>query len=298
LDSKPSSILDNKALVAWILLIFLAVVWGLSFILIKKVTSVFGAIEIGAGRVFIAALFLLPWALKDIKNYPKEKNKYFLLSGFLGFFLPAFIFAYLGSRINSSLAGTLNSTTPIFTLIVGALFFTQRITRNQVFGILMGFAGSLLLVLSGSDGHLNFDNPLALLALGATVMYGFNVHIIGTHLKGIKPIKLTAYTLMVVGFLSLLVLIFFTDFFAKIADPANFQSVIFMLILGGFNSAVAVVIFNYVLQITSPLFGSSVTYLIPVVATIVGALDGEVISVWHIGGMSVILAGIYLINKK
>lgn len=298
MESKPSSFLDNKALVAWILLVFLATVWGLSFILIKKVTTTFGAIEIGAGRVFIAALFLLPWAMKDIKNFPKEKNKYFLLSGFLGFFLPAFIFAYLGSRINSSLAGTLNSTTPIFTLIVGGMFFAQVITRNQIFGILMGFAGSLLLVLSGSDGHLNFDNPLALLALGATVMYGFNVHIIGKYLKGIKPIKLTAYTLMVVGLISFVVLLFFTDFFAKVYDPANRQAVYYLLILGGFNSAVAVVIFNYVIQITSPLFSSSVTYLIPIVATIAGAMDGEVISVWHIGGMGVILTGIYLINKK
>lgn len=283
---------------AWVLLLFLAVVWGLSFILIKKVTVTFGAIEIGAGRVFIAALFLLPWALTDIKSYPREKTKYFLYSGFLGFFLPAFIFAYLGSRINSSLSGTLNSTTPIFTLIVGGLFFSQIITKNQIIGILMGFAGSLLLVLSGSDGELNFDNPLALLALGATVMYGFNVHIIGKHLKGIKPIKLTAYTLMVVGWISFFVLLFFTDFFPKFFNPANFQSTIYMLLLGGFNSAVAVVIFNYVLQITSPLFGSSVTYLIPVVATIVGAMDGEMISAWHLGGMGVILAGIYLINKK
>lgn len=283
---------------AWVLLVFLAIVWGLSFILIKRVTNVYSAIEIGAGRVFIAALVLSPWAFSDIKNYPKEKNVWFLLSGFLGFFLPAFIFAYLGSRINSSLAGTLNSTTPIFTLIVGALFFATAITKNQVLGILLGFAGSLLLVLSGSDGELNFDNPLALLALAATVMYGFNIHIIGKHFKNIKPVKLTAYTLMVVGAASLVILILFTDFFPKSFNPDNLQSVIFMILLGGFNSAVAVVIFNYVLQITSPLFGSSVTYLIPVVATISGAMDGEIISFWHLMGMVVILLGIYLINKK
>lgn len=272
----------------------------MSFILIKKITGVYNAVEIGAGRVLVATITLSPWILKNRKEFPKERNKawYLVLLGFIGFFLPAMIFAYVGSRINSSLAGTLNSTTPIFTLLVGAFFFSSIITRFQVIGILLGFAGSLLLILSGNDGELNFANPNALLVLGATVMYGYNVNIIGTYLKGVKAVNITAFSLIVVGIISLFMLIFFTDFFAKSFDPANTREFIYLVILGGFNSAFAVVLFNYVLQLTSPLFGSSVTYLIPIVATIAGFLDGETISIWHYLGMGVILIGVYLINKK
>lgn len=291
---------QNKALIAWLLLIFLAIVWGMSFILIKKVTGVYDALEIGCGRVLVAMITLSPWIFKNRRQFPREKSKayYLVLLGFLGFFIPALIFAYVGSRINSSLAGTLNSTTPIFTLIVGAVFFSQIISKFQLIGLLLGFVGSLLLILSGNDGELNFANPNALLVLAATVMYGFNVNIIGTHLKGVKAVNITAFSLIVVGIISLVVLLLFTDFFTKSFDATNRREFIYLIILGGFNSAFAVVLFNYVLQLTSPLFGSSVTYLIPIVATIAGFLDGEIISFWHYFGMGVILIGVYLINKK
>lgn len=298
MKENKASLKDNPAVLAWLLLVFLACVWGLSFLFIKKVTTDFSALEIGAGRVLIAAITLLPWAIKGRKSFPKEKSKYFTLTGFLGFFFPAIIFAFLGSRINSSLAGTLNSTTPLFTLIVGALFFGAGITRYQVFGIFLGFLGSLVLILSGSDGKLNFDNPFALLALLATIMYGFNVHIIGKYLKGVRPVYLTAYSLLVVGALAFILLLFFTDFWQKLVGAASWYSIVYLLVLGSFNTALAVVIFNYVLQISSPLFGSSVTYLIPIVATIAGSLDGEIISMFHLSGMAVTLAGVYLINKK
>lgn len=288
----------NSDLTAWLLLFFLAIIWGMSFILIKKTTPVFSAIEIGAGRVFVAAFTLLPWALASRKRYPKEKTLYFTLSGLFGFFLPALIFAYLGSRINSSLSGMLNSTTPIFTLLIGAFFFHQHIKKQQIWGILFGFTGSLILVFTGAKGGIDFSNPLALLAFAATIMYGLNVNIVGTYLKGIKAVELTSYTLLVVGATSFILLLFFTKFFQKSVDLNNIHEVLYLIILGGFNSAFAVVIFNYLIQLTSPLFGSTVTYLIPIVAIVAGMLDGEVISPLHFFGMAVILIGIYLINKK
>lgn len=289
---------ENSQLTAWLLLLFLAAVWGMSFILIKKVTPVYTAIEIGAGRVFVASVTLLPWALASRKRYPRSKTGYFTLSGLFGFFLPALIFAYLGSRINSSLSGMLNSTTPIFTLLIGTFFFGHIIKKQQLFGILFGFIGSLILVFTGAKGGIDFNNPLALLAFAATIMYGLNVNIVGTYLKGIKAVELTSYTLLVVGGISLILLLFFTKFFQKTVDLNNIREVLYLVILGGFNSAFAVVIFNYLVQLTSPLFGSSVTYLIPIVAIIAGSLDGEVITVWHFAGMGIILLGIYLINKK
>jgi drug/metabolite transporter (DMT)-like permease len=290
---------NKNAITAWLLLLLLALVWGMSFILIKKVTHVYSATELGAGRIFIAALTLLPWAIRGRKNYQKEKTVYFILSGLLAFLLPAFIFGYVGSRINSSLSGTLNSTTPIFTLLIGVFFFSKALHKNQVFGIVLGFIGSLFLVLSGSQsGDLDFSNPYALLVVLATVMYGFNANIVGTFVKDLKAVELTAFTLLVVGVISFVILFFFTDFFPKSFDSHNHRELLYLILLGSINSALAVVIYNYVLQITNPLFSSSVTYLIPIVATIVGFLDGESISFLHYFGMAIILVGVYLINKK
>ncbi len=287
----------SQGLIAWGILLFLSIIWGMSFLFIKKIVVVLSPIELGAARVFLAGVFLLPWAYKGLKVVPKQKIKWVILSGALGNLFPAFIFSLVGSKLNSSLAGTLNSTTPIFVLIIGALFFATVVTKNQVIGILLGFTGSLLLVLSGNDGKLNFANPYALLAMSATFMYGFNVNIISKYLKNIHPLYLTSLAFLIVGFAAFCILPF-TDFFHKILLPENRLVLVYLLCLAGINTSLALVIFNYLLQITSPVFASSVTYLIPIVAMAAGLLDGELISLWHYMGMGVTLFGVYLINRK
>ncbi len=297
MNTHNNSKQTNLKLIAWLGLLFLAVVWGLSFILIKKIVHDFTAVELGAGRIFIAGLALSPWAIINLKNYPKEKTPYLVLSGLLGYLLPAFIFGILGSKLNSSLSGTLNSTTPLFVLLVGALFFGKKIQQNQITGILIGFVGSLILVLSGNKGELNFDNPYALLGIFATVMYGFNANILGKYLISVKPILISAFSLLFVSIIAFVILLF-TDFFQKIFLVQNHEFLIYFVILGALNSGLAAVIYNYILQIASPVFASSVTYLIPVVAVIAGLVDHEIISIWHYLGMVIILAGIYLLNRK
>ena len=287
---------SSSGLYAWGILIFLAIIWGLSFLFIKKIVIVLTPIELGAGRVFLAAVFLLPWVFKGIKTIPRDKFKWLLGIGILGNLFPAFIFSWVGSKLNSSLAGTLNSTTPIFVLIIGALFFATKIQKFQIVGIIVAFIGSILLVMSGNDGELNFANPYALLAMSATLMYGFNVNIVSKYLQDIPPLQLTAVAFFFVGLVAMVVL-FFTDFYTKVSAPENREITIYLLCLAGINTSMALVLFNYMLQISSPVFASSVTYLIPIVATVAGFMDGEVISIWHYIGMAVILIGVYLINK-
>jgi drug/metabolite transporter (DMT)-like permease len=288
---------EDKTLLSWILLLFLAFVWGLSFILVKRIVVNFTAIELGAGRIFIAGLALSPWAIKHISHFPKKKTVPLLFSGLLGYLIPAVIFGIVGSKLNSSLAGTLNATTPIFVLLMGSLFFRKPLQKFQMTGILIGFIGSLFLILSGGNQKLDFDNPFALLILLATVMYGLNANILGSYLNTLKPIVISAYSLAFVGTIAFVMLLF-SDFFQKIFLPENHLLLFYFLLLGAINSGLAAVIFNYVLQISSPVFASSVTYLIPVVATLVGLFDGETISVWHYLGMIFILVGVYLLNKK
>lgn len=295
---KQLSLDTNRTLITWGMLLFLAVVWGLSFFFIKKIVLVLSPIQVGAGRVFLAGAFLLPWAYNGLKEIPKAKYKFLLLSGLLGNLIPAFIFSLVGSKLNSSLSGTLNATTPIFVLIIGAVFFANTILKNQMLGIIIGFVGSLILIVgSGDISALNFGNPYAFLTLLATLMYGFNVNIINKYLKEINALKMTSVAFLFVGLIAFVVLLT-TDFFTIIVLPENRLTLMYLLILGGINTSLALVIFNYLLQITSPVFASTVTYLIPVVAIMAGIFDHEVIGLSHLIGMSVILFGVYLINKK
>ncbi len=287
---------ENKLLISWLLLCLLAIMWGSSFLIIKKSLDAFTPIQIATVRIFAAGLVFVPWLISSRKQYPSDKTKYFISSGLLGYFLPAFLFAFAGSKINSSLSGTLNSATPLFVLIVGAIFFQQIIKKWQVAGLLLGFIGSLILVLSSSNDGLSFNNPYALLIILASLMYGFNVNIVGKHLSGINPVLLSAWTLVGVAILSAIIL-FSTDFLSRITAE-NLNPLLLIILLGAINSGLAAIIFNYVLQISSPVFASSVTYLIPVVATLMGFIDGESISFLHYFGMTIILVGVYLINKK
>lgn len=287
---------ENKLLISWLLLCLLAIMWGSSFLIIKKSLDAFTPIQIATVRIFAAGLVFVPWLISSRKQYPKDKTKYFISSGLLGYFLPAFLFAFAGSKINSSLSGTLNSATPLFVLVVGAIFFQQIIKKWQVAGLVLGFIGSLILVLSSSKDGLSFNNPYALLIILAALMYGFNVNIVGKHLSGINPVLLSAWTLIGVAILSGIIL-FSTDFLSRI-NTETLNPLLLLILLGAINSGLAAIIFNYVLQISSPVFASSVTYLIPVVATLMGFIDDESISFLHYFGMTIILVGVYLINKK
>jgi drug/metabolite transporter (DMT)-like permease len=285
------------SLKAWLLLIFLSIVWGTSFIFVKKIVHNFTAVELGAGRIFIAGLALSPWAILKFREFPKAKAGYLLLSGLLGYLIPAIIFGVTGSKIDSSLAGALNATTPLFVLLTGVLFFSKKIASNHIIGITVGFVGSLILILSGSTNILNFDNPYTLLIMAATIMYGLNANILGSKLNTVSPIIISAYSLLFAGFLAFLLLLN-TDFFSKILMPENRNYLYYFLFLGVMNSGIAAFLYNYTLQISSPLFASSVTYIIPVVATLVGIFDGEKVGVFLYVGMVITLIGVYILNRK
>ncbi len=288
---------EGVGLKAWLLLIFLSIVWGTSFIFVKKIVHNFTAVELGAGRIFIAGLTLFPWVFIKYKDFPPAKSGYLLLSGLLGYLIPAIIFGITGSKIDSSLAGALNATTPLFVLIIGVLFFSKKIVSNHILGISIGFIGSLILILSGSANILKFDNPYTLLIVAATIMYGTNANILGSKLNSVSPIVISAYSLLFAGSIALVILLN-TDFFSKILLLENRNYLYYFLFLGVMNSGIAAFLYNYTLQISSPLFASSVTYIIPVVATFVGIFDGEEVGIPLYLGMIITLLGVYILNRK
>jgi drug/metabolite transporter (DMT)-like permease len=298
--NQPVTSKLQSPIFAWGLMALLALIWGSSFILVKKSLDIFDASQVGSLRIVAAFCFFLPFFLSNLKKIPLNKAHLFLLVGCLGNLFPAYLFSLAGSKLDSGVSGALNSTTPLFTLIVGGLFFGNKITSQQAFGIILGFVGALLLVVAGSKGSIveNF-NGYAFYVIAATVLYGFNLNITKKHLTGLdlSPFLITAFIFMTIGPVAIVVL-FTGDFLDKVTLPEAQMPLIFSMLLGILGSAVAMVLFNKLIQVTSAVLASSVTYLIPIVAILWGILDGETIQIQHFVGMGIILVGVYLVNKS
>lgn len=288
---------------AWGLLLVLAAIWGTSFILMKKGLAVFSALELGACRVSVAALLLLPFALRHVGRVERSRFKWLALSGVVGTLLPAFLFAYAETRLASGLAGVLNALTVVFTLLLGALLFGQRLTGLRVLGIGLGLAGTVVMLLLGGSGGDAAPAGAGNAWYGgyivaATLGYGLSVNVIKCQLGGIKPMAVTAVLLLLIGGPALAYLLLGTAFLHKLAAvPGAWAAFGYIALLAALSTAVAMVLFNRLIQQSTALFASSSTYLIPVVALAWGALDGEAFNGWHLLGMAVILAGVLIIHR-
>lgn len=288
---------------AWVLLVVLAGIWGTSFILMKKGLVVFSPLELGATRVSVAALLLLPFGLRHVGRVERSRFKYLLLSGVVGTLVPAFLFAYAETKLASGLAGVLNALTVVFTLVVGALFFGQRLTRLRVVGIGLGLVGTVvLMLLGGSGGEASSAGPgtawYGLFIVLATVGYGVSVNVIKHHLHGISPVAVTALLLLLIGGPALVYLLGFTEFLHKLTTvPGAWPAFGYIALLATLSTAVAMVLFNKLIHQSTALFASSNTYLVPIVALGWGLLDGEVINGWHLLGMGIILLSVFIINR-
>lgn len=278
-------------------MIILALIWGTSFILIKKGLVVYSSDELGALRMVIACAALLPFAIKNVRKVEPHRWKYLLGSGLLGNFLPAFLFAIAETRLASGLAGVLNSLTALFTLLVGAALFGQSITWMRMLGIVVGITGTAVLIFSG-NGNAELDNMYyGLYIVLATIFYGISANLIKFRLHGMKAIAVSSLALLTVGPVALVYLLT-TDFLYKLQHvPGAWEALMYIAILAVFSTAIALVLFNKLIQMSTTLFASSTTYLIPVVALMWGVLDGEVIHLWHYVGMVVILAGVFIVNR-
>jgi drug/metabolite transporter (DMT)-like permease len=287
---------NTSQLTIWLLLLLLASIWGTSFILVKKSLVAFSSLQVGSIRILSAFLFFVPVLIVKWRQIPIDKWKYLAMTGFLGVFFPAYLFAVAGKALPSAISGALNSLTPLFTLIVGSLFFARKILKLQIWGILLGIVGSSLLIFTNITENVNF-NSFGFLVLAATIMYGFNLNIVKNNLNEMPAILVTTGLLTVIGPLAAIIL-FSTDFFEIVAKPTSFWPLLYAIGLGMFSTGLATILFNKILQITTPVFASSVTYLIPIFAFIWGILDGESITIQHFVGMGIILIGVYLVNKS
>jgi drug/metabolite transporter (DMT)-like permease len=290
---------------AWGLLVVLSLIWGTSFILMKKGLVVFSAMELGATRVTVAALLLLPFGLREIGRVERSRLKWLALSGTVGTLIPAFLFAYAETKLASGLAGVLNALTAVFVLLVGALLFGQRLTGLRVLGIVLGLLGTVVLMLLGGSGDAGATPGgdagsawYGLYIVAATVGYGLSVNVIKHRLHAMTPLAVTSLLLLIIGGPALAYLLLGTGFVHKLATvPGAWAAFGYIALLATLSTAVATVLFNMLIQRSTALFASSSTYLIPIVALGWGALDGEAFNLWHALGMAIILAGVAVIHR-
>jgi drug/metabolite transporter (DMT)-like permease len=281
------------------LLILLALIWGTSFILMKRGLVVFSAGEVGSIRVAVASLFLLPVALAKLKDLHGYHYRKLFTSGMMGVFFPAFLFAMAQTRLESSVTGIMNSLTPICTLIIGVLFFHQKFRKQSVIGILIGLAGTVILILAKSEGRIGGVNLYALFVILACVFYAANVNYIKYKITDLRALTITSVSLMLIGPLAIIYLFGFTEFTGKISTRDGAWTALgFIILLGFMSTSLATILFNKLVKLTSPVYTSSVTYLIPIVALLWGLFDGEQLFTGHFLGMAAIIAGVYLANRK
>ena len=295
MNSKNTTMKSQQ--LKWVILFVLALIWGSSFILIKKGLIGLNPFQLGSLRIIFCALFLLTVGFKNILTIPLHKWKYIALTSLFGTFIPAYLFAIAQTEINSTVSSILNSLTPLNTLILGAIVFGLDFKRTQIFGVIVGLIGTMLLIFNGAIHNPNQNYWYTILVLIASVCYAMNVNFIKKYLSDLKPLTITVGNFLVMLFPALIVLCF-TDFFSVVQVEEVQHAMIFVAILGIIGTGIANVFFYKLIQISTPVFATSVTYLIPVVAFLWGILDNEMLTSLQFFGAFIILIGVYLANKK
>jgi len=280
-------------------LFILAFVWGSSFILIKKGLIGLSPLQLGSLRTVISSLFIFIIGYKTLKTILSHQWKWVILSGFIGTFLPAFLFAFAETEVDSGIVSILNALVPLNATLIGLAVFKIGSTKTQIFGVILGFIGASMLIFNSMELNPDQNYLYAGFVVLATLMYGFNVNIIKHYLQEVKPIAIATGNFVAIVIPALTVLIFSGFFNPKTFEHQSiYSSIGFVVILAVFGTVMAKIIFNNLIQISSPVFASSVTYLMPIVALLWGVFDGERFGLDQGFASLLILCGIYLANKK
>ncbi len=288
---------SNQNLKAWGTLALLSVIWGSSFILIKYGLIWFSAAQVGSMRVTIAFLFLLPFALSKIKHLKKKDLGWLFVVGFIGNFLPSLLFSHAEQVVSSSVAGILNSLTPIFTLIVATTIFRKSYSFLNISGVILGLTGAVGLLVATNGGAVDFKIGYSLLIVLATIFYALNLNIVKNKLPHLHPVDITSFAFLLVGPIAIVHLTLFTPLQQNLSMPGAGWGILYVSILAIAGSALALMMFNRLIIQTNVIFASSVTYIMPVVAIIAGVLDREEFKTGYLFWIVIILTGVFMVNR-
>ncbi len=281
----------------WLIFAGLSLVWGSSFILMKLAMQHLTPTQVGALRMVISALFLLLIGGKKLSKITKRQWRILFFIALAGTFIPTFLFTFAIQHIDSGIVAILNSFTPLNTLLIGYFFFHYIFTKWQIAGIIIGILGTIFLVGSGLSDQTDANYWYALLVLAATIGYAINVNIIKLYLADLDTMSIAVGNFAWV-LLPAIVVLYYTGFFQTDFTHLPISgSLLYVAILAILGTAIAMIYFNKLIKISSPVFASSVTYTIPIVALFWGIMDGEHISLWQIVAGAIILLGVYITNR-
>lgn len=282
----------------WFYLISLSLIWGSSFILIKKALVGLEADQLGSLRIIFSSIIIILIAWKRLSKITKLEWKWITISAFLGSFFPAFLFAFAEKEIDSAVASIINSIVPLNTVIIGMVLFNIRSTKRQIIGVLIGLAGTYMLIMSGIKLNPDQNYLYSGFVILCSFLYALNVNIIKKYLQHLSALTITVGHFAVIVIPAVIVF-YFSDFDVNsLRNQETIDSIIYVLILAVFGTALAKILFNKLIKISSPVFASSVTYSMLIVSIFWGLVDGEKFSIYQLIATIIIILGVLLTNKK
>ena len=282
----------------WFYLISLSLIWGSSFILIKKALVGLEADQLGSLRIIFSSIIIILIAWKRLSKITRLEWKWITISAFLGSFFPAFLFAFAEKEIDSAVASIINSIVPLNTVIIGMVLFNIRSTKRQIIGVLIGLAGTYMLIMSGIKLNPDQNYLYSGFVILCSFLYALNVNIIKKYLQHLSALTITVGHFAVIVIPAVIVF-YFSDFDVNsLKNQETIDSVIYVLILAVFGTALAKILFNKLIKISSPVFASSVTYSMLIVSIFWGLVDGEKFSIYQLIATIIIILGVILTNKK
>ena len=282
----------------WGTLIILSIIWGSSYILIKKGLTGLTPIQLGSLRMIITAIIIAPFGISKLNQIPRNKIKWVAFSAFIGTFFPNYLFAFAETEISSAVAGVMVSLTPLFTLLISVIIFGEELLKKQVLGVIIGFLGIVVLI-NNELLSSSFNILYVMLIVLAAFCYAVNANLLKYKLPNIPALGIVFMSFLFM-FIPAFIVLFFSDFpFSDFtSNPLILESIVYIVILALFGTAIAKVMYIKLLAISTPVFSVSTTYLMPVVAIFWGLLDGEEFKLTQFIGTSIILIGVYLVTKK
>ena len=283
----------------WIYLIALSLIWGSSFILIKKSLIGLSPLQVGSLRIVFSSIMIFLIAFNKIKTIQKDKWRWIAVSAVIGTFFPAFLFAFAETQIDSAVAAILNSLVPMNTVLIGLAVFKISTTKTQSVGVIIGFIGTSVLIISGSDLNPDQNYLYSGLVIICSILYATNVNLIKKYLYDVNAVAIAAGQFFVIFVPSIIVLVYSGFFDLEFRNnDLLYDSLLYVLLLSFFVTAMAKILFNKLIQISSPVFASSVTYSMLIVSVLWGILDGELFNINQAVATILIIIGVYLSNKK
>lgn len=282
----------------WFYLIILSLIWGSSFILIKKALIGYSAIQLGGLRIVFASLTLFLFGFRSLGKLSLRDWKWLVFAGLGSSFFPPFLFALAQTQLDSGITSIFNSVAPLLTTIVGIAMFGAMITKRQLLGVFIGLFGTVALIVAGMEFNPNQNYWYSVFILLSALGYAFNINIIKNHLPHLSPLTVTTASFGV-AFLPALALVWYSGFFGEVAENNKMHDAFwYLLALAVVCTSLANIYFNKLIHLSNPVFAASVTYTIPLIAVLWGFWDGETINIYQLIGGAIILFGVWLVNKK